>query len=353
MGFKETMAVEKGNIEREISAFFERERAACPSRPEFQTMLDALEEFTQRGGKRIRSVLLLMGYLSAGGDELDKARRAAVSMELVQDLMLIHDDLIDSSPERRGRPSFHMVYEGMHEKNGYRGDPSEFGRNMALIGGDLAESLANRALLSSGFPPKRLRDAMSCQACMVRDTGLGQLLDVMSQAAPGWTEEMVLMVHRYKTARYTFEGPLHIGAHLAGAKARQLRALSEYAIPVGTAFQITDDIIGFFGDPKRGGASDISDIREGKRTMLIVKALEVCEGKERAEIESALSNKALSVKEAERIRGIVRSSGSVDYSKMMADELTREGIKALDGPHLSEVATRFLRDLALHLNDRA
>lgn len=224
---------------------------------------------------------------------------------------------------------------------------------MALIGGDLAESLAEKALLSSGFPPQRLVEAMSLQADMVRDTGYGQVLDLCSVELPDWTEDQVMKVHHYKTARYTFEGPLLIGAVLHGAPQKALMALSGFAVPVGTAFQLTDDIMGLSGDPKKGGDTDISDIREGKRTLLVVDSLKKVSGQDASFLLKGLGDPALTLSDANKIRDIIAATGAVERSRALASELTERGKSSLVGADLDPAVCDALRELADEMLGRA
>jgi geranylgeranyl diphosphate synthase type I len=268
-------------------------------------------------------------------------------------MLLIHDDIIDRSHTRRGKPSLHRIYGERHTTEGYLGNPDLFGASMGIIAGDLAESFGEKILIGSGFPEKNMLSALRCQSEMIRDTGYGQVLDLYSVELPQWSEEMVIKVHTYKTARYTLDGPLKIGALLHGATEEQLAALEGYAIPVGIAFQIIDDILGFFGDPKRGGKEDLSDIKEGKRTLLIIKALELCTEDERKKILSALGDDHLTVERAEEIRSIIRKTGSEDHSREMARARTEEGIKALEGADLDPDVIKFLKGFAHFLMKRA
>jgi geranylgeranyl diphosphate synthase type I len=267
-------------------------------------------------------------------------------------MLLIHDDIIDRSHTRRGKPSLHLLFDKRHRERSYLGDPGSFGINMAIIGGDLAESFGEKALLNSGFPKDRLLDALICQTEMIRDTGYGQVLDLYSVELPEWSEEMVIKVHTFKTARYTLDAPLKIGALLHGASRKQLDALEGYAIPVGIAFQIIDDILGFFGDPKRGGNEDLSDIKEGKRTLLMIKALENGTEEQKEKILSALGDQDLTVERAEEIREIIRITGSEDYSREMAKKRTEEGINALEGADLDPEIVDFLKNFAELLMNR-
>ncbi|MFO8051442.1 MAG: polyprenyl synthetase family protein [Thermoplasmatota archaeon] len=353
MDIRKVMSREKELIESEISQFFQEESLSSPDDPLAQDLLDNIRDFTMRDAKRVRSILVVMGYRSVGGSDLDRARKAAVSMELIQSMLLIHDDIMDRSDLRRGAPSFHRVYSRIHRDKGYLGDPEEFGLNMALIAGDLAESFGEKALMNSGFASENIQRALRCQTEMIRDTGFGQMLDLYSVELPNWSGSMVEKVHINKTARYTFDAPLRIGAELCSAKPEQLRTLADYAIPVGVAFQIIDDIIGFYGDPMRGGKEDLSDIKEGKRTLLILKALELVNEREMSIIQNALGKSELTVEEAEEVRKVVKRSGAEAHSRKRAEELTRSGAEALKGSALDPDMIDFLTEFSDHLMKRA
>ncbi len=353
MVFKDVISAERNKIEAHIQSFMDQEMTQIINDNNASKVLELIKEYTLRGGKRVRSILVTKGYQAVGGKDLDRARKASVSLELIQSMLLIHDDIIDESPERRGAPSFHKLMEELHTGSGYRGDPVKFGYNISIIAGDLAESLGEKALISSGFPSDRILEALRLQADMIRDTGYGQILDIYSEALPEWTEELVLKVQKYKTARYTLEGPLHIGAALHGASEEQFKALTDFAIPMGIAFQIIDDILGFYGDPKRGGKEDLADIKEGKRTLLIMKALELVSEEERRIINDGLGNKELTVEEAEVIRSMIRTCGSEEYSRKMAKDLNAKGLGALVSSDLDHEVKDFLMELASYLLNRA
>jgi geranylgeranyl diphosphate synthase, type I len=353
MDVKSILNEEKEAIENKIVEFFKEERSQSISDPLVQGVLGSIEEYTLRDAKRVRSILAVMGYRAVGGNDIERVREASISLELIQSMLLIHDDIIDRSHTRRGKPSLHLQYEKVHRDEGYLGGSGSFGTNMAIIAGDLAESYGEKALVGSGFPQQNVIMALKCQSDMIRDTGYGQVLDLYSVELPEWNEEMVIKVHTFKTARYTLDGPLRIGALLHGASRSQLSALEGYALPVGIAFQIIDDILGFFGDPKRGGIEDLSDIKEGKRTLLIIKALENCTKDQKDVINNGLGDPDLTVQRAEEIRDIIRSTGSEAYSREMARIRTQEGIRSLEGSDLDPNIIEFLKEFAQYLMSRA
>jgi len=353
MDISSILTEEKAEIEREVEMFFREEKSYSLHDPLISNVLDSIREYTLRDAKRVRAILAVMGYRAVGGKDLEKARKASISLEMIQTMLLIHDDIIDRSHTRRGLPSFHRKYEILHRDMEYLGDPGRFGMNMAIIAGDLAESFGEKALLVSGFPQDRIQDALLCQTEMIRDTGYGQMFDLYSVELPEWTEEMVIRVHTYKTARYTLDSPLRIGALLHGATEEQLSALSGFAVPVGVAFQLIDDILGFFGDPKRGGPSDLSDIEEGKRTLLIIKALERSDPDQKEKLMGLLGNDGLTVEDVGWIRNLIRETGSEDYSRKLALSKTAEGISSLENADLDPWVVRFLKEFADYLASRA
>lgn len=340
-------------IEREIGSFLDREIDLSLENDLTRGVLQSLKDYTLNGGKRVRGTLVLMGYRSVGGTDISRARLASVGLELIQSMLIIHDDIIDRSDERRGRDSFHIEYSKKGREMDILGDPDRFGENMAVISGDLAEAYGEKAILETGFPPERVHKALKAQADMIRDTGFGQILDIYSGQLEKWGEEDVLKVHEYKTAKYTFEGPLHIGAHLNGATEKQLKALSDFAIPAGIAFQLIDDILGFFGDPKRGGEEDLADIKEGKMTLLVVKAMELVGGPESDFIREMVGNEGISVDEANRLRRIIRSCGSEDYSRKLAGSYSKRALEALDPDLLDRDVIEFLEGFTDYLMNRA
>lgn len=242
----------------------------------------ALTDFT-RGGKRIRPVLLWWGFQLAGGDAGDDAAglrkalaQAAGSLELLHAAALIHDDVIDHSDTRRGQPSLHRQFEAEHGKRGYQGEGESFGIATSIVIGDiclaLSEELFERAQSTLGITAaaRRLR------ATIRRDVMVGQYLDVLAEVIPlsdPRIGERAWEVLSFKSAKYSVEQPLLLGAALAGAPDEQLQEISDFGLPLGQAFQLRDDVLGIVGDPQATGKPAGDDIREGKRTVLIAETV--------------------------------------------------------------------------------
>jgi mevalonate kinase len=222
---------------------------------------DALRQLVLRGGKRLRAVLAAAAYEACGGAVREVAAVAGASLELLQAYLLVHDDWMDGDAVRRGGPSVPAM---MRDQFGSHGDAA------SILAGDLACGWAQSALLELAVEPARLVLAARELARVQEEVVSGQLLDVRGGARDAREVEAV---HALKTASYTVRGPLLIGARLAGAPERRIAALDAFAEPLGVAFQLRDDVLGTFGNARAMGKPRGSDLREGKRTALVVDAL--------------------------------------------------------------------------------
>jgi geranylgeranyl diphosphate synthase type I len=237
---------------------------------------------------------------------------------------------MDESDLRRGKATVHKIYEKKHLEGGFGGRPIKFGESMAIIAGDLADAYAMEILSSSNFPAKLKVKAIHKLNEIIEYTGYGQIIDIYSGVLDEFREEDLLLLHKYKTARYTVEGPIALGMILAGA---DTKGIENYAIPVGIAFQLQDDILGLFGSEEEIGKPVTSDLAEGKKTLLIIKALENADDEERRKIMRALGNPAVTSEQLEEVRDIVRKTGSLDYSRKLAESMVndaKEYLKRMD-----------------------
>jgi geranylgeranyl diphosphate synthase type I len=226
------------------------------------SVLTAFGSLALRGGKRFRAVLVGAGYEACGGEGgADAVHMAGVAMELLQTYLLIHDDWMDQDEVRRGGPTVHMM---LREKFG---GPSLAGDTGAILAGDFCSAFALVALLAVPAKVERLMDAARIFAAIQQDVVAGQVLDVRARSLDGAAVERM---HDLKTGSYTVRGPLAIGAALAGADEAYRQALHAFAMPLGVAFQLRDDLLGTFGDPGATGKGVGSDLRQGKRTALVL-----------------------------------------------------------------------------------
>ncbi len=320
--------------------------------------IEILEKFTMAGGKRVRPAMVYYGYLLAGGkidgDKKIDILEASMAIELVHSFLLIHDDIIDRDAKRRGKDTVHEQYRKISEKFFPKSDHQHFGVSMALIAGDLAASMANEILFEAKFSAKIILEALKQLQKIVYITIPGEMLDVVMEAKGEATEKEILKMHEGKTAFYTFEGPLHLGATLAGNNSEKLlKQLSLYSMAVGKAFQIRDDVLGVFGDEKKLGKPVGSDIIENKQTLLVIKALEKGNRQQQKIVQKLLGKKDLTSEELEDFRKIVRETGSLEYSNNLANIFIEKAFKILDKMEISNQEGRdFLREIAKYVSVR-
>ncbi len=347
MDVKGIIAGYKEKIDKELESFLDCEvkygRFVSKS---VLGMANEVREFNLRGGKRLRPVLMIHGYkcLKRGSEE--EIIKASLSIELLEGYLLIHDDVMDEDEVRRGKPSTWKLFEETHRKNAWTGNSRKFGETAAIIAGDISCSLATEAVINTRFPPEAKLRAIELLDRININTGYGQMLDVLSEVKPDVSEGEIMLVHEYKTSKYTVEGPLHMGAVLGGAGKKELSTLTKYGIPLGKAFQIQDDILGMFGDEKKLGKPADSDLKEGKKTTLILEALKKCAEKEKKKVMSALGNRDVKKEDVEEVREIIRACGSLDYSKRLAETLAEKARKEIEKSSFREEGKEFLVGMA-------
>ncbi|GAB2973736.1 polyprenyl synthetase family protein [Amycolatopsis acidiphila] len=344
-----------GHVERTLSRFLrEAGEQIRATEPGFASGVDALTEFVMRGGKRLRPTFAWWAWRGTGGREADAegVLQAVASLELVQACALIHDDLIDSSDSRRGRPTVHVAFADLHTSQQWAGMPASFGLAVAVLIGDLALAWADDMFGAAPLVPATLEAARPAWRAMRTEVLAGQYLDIHTQVTGDASPEAALRVSRLKTAAYTIERPLNLGAALAGAPVAQVTRLREFGRDLGIAFQLRDDLLGVFGDPSVTGKPAGDDLREGKRTLLIALGLRQASGTRAELVTKALGNPGLSEKEVDEVRSTLVEVGAVSAVERRIDELTETALAALARAHLTEPAAVALADLAARATQR-
>lgn len=299
------------------------------------------------GGKRLRPAFCYWGWRGAGGADTEEAVRAATSLELLQACALIHDDVMDGSDTRRGLPAAHRRFAALHRGNSWLGSSESYGVGAAILLGDLCLSWADEMLLTSGLPDGALTRAKSVYDEMRTELMAGQYLDLLEQARGGGSVERAMRVVRYKSAKYTIERPLHIGAALAGADAEVVAAYSAYGLPLGEAFQLRDDVLGVFGDPETTGKPAGDDLREGKRTVLVAKALAGASPAQAHLLRTHLGDPALDVGGVAALREVITSTGALAEVEALINDLAEQSLAALDSVALDQPARDVLGSLVV------
>ncbi|MCW2632765.1 MAG: Geranyltranstransferase, partial [Pseudonocardia sp.] len=296
----------------------------------------------------------------AGGDpagELAPAvLRAASALELIQAGALIHDDLMDASTTRRGHPTVHVDFACRHAAAGWLGDASRFGAAAAVLLGDVALVWADDMLRAAGLPAVAAQRVTPVWEAMRTEVLGGQFLDVLGQASGDVSPDSALRVSRYKTAAYTVERPLHLGAAVAGADDALVAAYRRFGADLGIAFQLRDDLLGMFGDPDVTGKPAGDDLREGKRTLLVALALREADRRGAAAasetITGALGADDLDERRIGEVRAAFQELGAVTAVEQRIEALTASALEALATAPAAEPAATRLAELAISVTRR-
>ena len=348
----------KALIQQRIDGFLAEQRFAAAAIGEDLTpVLDEADAFL-RGGKRFRAFGLLLGYTSARrltldtpSEERDRVVTAAAALELFHAAALVHDDIIDQSATRRGRTSVHRRFAELHRANQWAGSSSHFGASVGILLGDLlqfwADELFQTALDGMTDPEARQRARVTFNR-MRTEVSYGQFFDTLEEqqrefASHDLQLERSTRVLLYKTAKYSVEAPLLIGASLAGAGDTQLDALSAYGIPAGVAFQLRDDVLGVFGDPEVTGKPSGDDLIHGKRTVLVTLARDPLPLTQQRLFDDMLGSD-LQPDQIDVLQRTIRDSGALERVEGMIERNVRhataaaERIGGASGQQLAELA---------------
>jgi geranylgeranyl diphosphate synthase type I len=282
-----------------------------------------IEDFLFSGGKRIRPVMMITAFSAVDSNKTtESAVRSSLSLELIHNASLIHDDIMDNADTRRGKQAFHKVFHD-HAKNNHNDanmDYDNYGQSMGILGGDYAYNLAYRAIHTDGFSPD-----VTLRAAQEFNIGFLKIVQVVIfesdlMGRNNVTEEEYIEMIRGKTAAL-FEKSARLGAILAEGSASQIENLGDFALNAGIAFQLVDDIIGSFGDSKKTGKPVDSDIKEGKKTILVIKAFENASVEQQSILNRILGNREATATDVEKVREIMRQTGALSYARNLAEEL--------------------------------
>jgi geranylgeranyl pyrophosphate synthase len=303
-----------------------------------------------RGGKRIRGALAMEAYEMFGGKDQDVIVKAACALEMLNTYVLVADDIQDRSLTRRGGPTAHIILKKYHDNLHLKGDSQHFGEAAAISSFLIAQHLASNILLQLPVEESvRIRALVSVNKSFVI-TGHGQTLDIFSEAVEDISEQDIYNILSWKTAYYTFINPMQLGAILAGASEQQISPLVDYGLNAGRVFQLTDDIIGTFGNELDTGKSSLDDIKEGKRTLLIVSALKAASSSDAYFLSSCLGNQNITMSEFKRCKNILEKTGALSATKQAAMDSATEAIEVLDTNSTWPLSSRkFLQDLVGYL----
>jgi geranylgeranyl diphosphate synthase type I len=341
-------------VQQRADAEIARQRALLADLgPDVADLVDVCEALL-RGGKRLRASFLVWGYCAVAGATADAAPDGvidlATAMELFQAGALIHDDVMDGSDTRRGAPAAHVSLASRHLDRGWLGPADRTGLAGAVLAGNLCLGAAEDLVAGAELPAGAGSAARAMFATMRTQLMAGQYLDVVESVRP-WDGlpgserlERADRVIRFKSAKYSVEHPVLIGALAAGADQDRIEALSRYGLAVGRAFQLRDDLLGVFGDPAVTGKPAGDDLREGKRTVLVAATLDRLDPPGAARLLAGLGRG-----EPETVAALqeqIAGSGAVAWVETRIATLVSEGAAALADARLSDEGYAALTALA-------
>jgi geranylgeranyl diphosphate synthase type I len=352
-------------VSAEITAFLTEQSSVLDSMGPELVPVHLMASQMLCGGKRMRPAFCVWGYVAAVGIptdfDLKPLLAAAGSLDVLHVSALVHDDLMDSSDLRRGRPAAHRQFEALHANAGWLGDSAAFGKAGAILLGDLLVMWSAQMLHGAGVDQSALERTLPIVEAMRTEVTCGQYLDMVAQAHPlrqrapaigslRPTIELALddasRVVEYKAARYTVQRPCQIGAALVGGNDELYFALGAYGSPLGRAFQFRDDLLGVFGDPQITGKPAGDDLREGKRTVLVAHAYAHASEAGQKLLLHRLGDPDLDEAGINELQQVITESGAREAVESMINENHERALKALHDTEITEEGRTGLTALA-------
>lgn len=329
-------------VEARVDAFLRAELDRwCAVDSSLGEPIDCLRNFV-RGGKRLRPAFCHWSYVGAGGEDEALVTDVGAGLELLHAFALIHDDVMDGSDLRRGRPTAHRAFDDRHRVEAWRGESRRFGEGVAILIGDLAFAYSDSLLAPVPLAARAVWDELRIEL------NIGQYLDLLGTARGDDDLATTQRIATYKSGKYTVERPLHLGAALAGRVDELGASLSRYGLPLGEAFQLRDDLLGAFGDRQAMGKPVGDDLREGKPTPLLAIARSRA-SRAQAEVLTGIGDSELDETHLVAIQDALRATGAPDQVEARIRALTDEAIAAARELAISDEARRQLVDLATYV----
>ncbi|MBN2119520.1 MAG: polyprenyl synthetase family protein [Candidatus Omnitrophica bacterium] len=300
----------KNEIDRKLAEFIKNIDKTYSLSKISPLLAKCIKDFVLRDGKRIRPILFAIGYLGFIKKPASGFYLSALSMELLHDFLLVHDDIIDKSDTRRGKPSMHaMLNKSLAKHKNIKFN----GQDLSIVAGDIIYAMAIEAFLAIKEKPERKEKALRKFIRAAVFTGSGEFIELLSgiKDLAQITKQDIYKIYDYKTSYYSFSTPLATGAFLAGADKSQINKLSGFGILLGRAFQIKDDILGMFADEKEIGKSTLTDLQEAKKTLLIWQAYKRSRKKDKALILKIFRKKNITRGDLNLIQRIIKDSGAL------------------------------------------
>ena len=309
---------------------------------DLETVFDEIESLVLGGGKRLRPQFAHWGWVAAGGDSADSQQfRIGAAIELLHAFALFHDDVIDDAETRRGNTTTHRRMAYMHSTDQMAGESRRFGEGAAILIGDITYVMSDK-LMDEMSPAAR-----SIWHDLRMEMNIGQYLDTLGSARRERRVEVAERICRYKSAKYTIERPLHLGAVAANVEAGSalMPMLSAYGLPLGDAFQMRDDMLGAFGDSSITGKPVGGDFLEGKPTPMLARAYALASASQ-LKILDSIGTPGISHDDVSLVQEVVLATGAVAEMESLIVSLRDEAVASLDKQMIQGGAYEALLELA-------
>lgn len=354
MDFSQHISTLKAEIEAVMGSYIEeKKRSVSPNDVFLASALADVEQVVLGGGKRLRGALLYHGYKAGGGTDEAIALQAAAGMEFIHSYLLIHDDIMDKDRLRHGVETLHARYENFSNLHFPHKDAPHFGNAIAITLGDMVSAWGNDCIFSLDLEREQVQKAIQKVQSVVHRTGIGQIRDMYIEFSGTATEDEIIEMYKDKTAHYSLAGPLQIGLLLGGENQELESIFYDYAMPLGIAFQLQDDLLGLYGDQAHLGKTVGSDIIEGKFTLIIQKTKEALSPDDQKELARILSlGESLTLEDIAWVRKAVESTGAKENIEKRIQEYIDASVRVLESATLHPETKEFLLGLADYMNTR-
>lgn len=311
----------KPEIDKKLESFFaHRIKKAAKINSDYKNLLETSAKVSLRGGKRLRPILAILGYKIANGTDTEKIIDASISLEIFHNYLLIHDDIMDRDDFRHGGLNVSGVYAKRFAKIMPSDEAKHHAMSFAINAGDILSGLCYEALLESGFTPEHTTKAIGLLSETIFTVASGQQLDIIASFNKDLPLKKLISIAKLKTADYSIIMPLQFGATLAEANSSVLNSMQSYGESVGIAFQLTDDVLGMFGEKKTIGKPSMSDLIEGKQTVLMYYGMKFASSEDKKILQSLFGNQKATSSDLNKVRKILEHSGAKAKVILMAQE---------------------------------
>ncbi|CAN5864513.1 polyprenyl synthetase family protein [soil metagenome] len=301
-----------GRVDAVLDAFLADQASELASLdPALIPVAEAVTDLITTGGKRLRPAFVWWGHRASTNTPDEEVLKPAGAVELLHTFALIHDDIMDRSATRRGLPAVHTYLGEHHRRSGLQGDSDWFGVGGGILAGDMVFVWADIIFEAARLPHEEMGRARQVFARLRTEVMAGQYLDLRLSGLRQATDADSLRVSLLKSGRYTVTRPLQMGAAFGTPSPSLDAALVAFGDAIGVAFQLRDDVLGLVGNPDSTGKGALEDVREGKQTLLMLRARDLAGPAERKVLSQVLGDPNATVDDVDAVRQIVVETGAL------------------------------------------